>query len=45
MDQIIQAQKSFTKDLKDAIESKERNDAILNITNASKHLLILQKDQ
>ena len=44
MDQIIQAQKSFTKDLKDAIESKERNDAILNITNASKHLLILQKE-
>ena len=44
MDQIIKAQKSFTKDLKDAIESKERNDAILNITNASKHLLILQKE-
>ncbi len=44
MDQIIQAQKSFAKDLKDAIESKERNDAILNITNASKHLLILQKE-
>ena len=44
MDQIIKAQKSFAKDLKDAIESKERNDAILNITNASKHLLILQKE-
>ena len=44
MDQIIKAQKSFTKDLKDAIESKERNDAILNISNASKHLLILQKE-
>ena len=44
MEQIIKAQKSFTKDLKDAIESKERNDAILNITNASKHLLILQKE-
>ena len=44
MDQIIQAQKSFAKDLKDAIESKERNDAILNISNASKHLLILQKE-
>ena len=44
MDQIIKAQKSFAKDLKDAIESKERNDAILNISNASKHLLILQKE-
>ena len=43
MEQLIQAQKNFEKDLKDATESKERNDVILNLTNASKHLLILFK--
>ena len=44
MDQIILVQKSFEKDLKYAIESRERNDIILHLTNASKHLLILQKE-
>ena len=44
MDQIILVQKSFEKDLKYSIESKERNDIILHLTNASKHLLIIQKE-
>ena len=45
MDQIILVvHQSFEKDLKYAIETRERNDIILHLTNALKHLLILQKE-
>ena len=45
MDQIILVvHQSFEKDLKYAIETRERNDIILHLTKALKHLLILQKE-
>ena len=44
MDQIISVQKNFENDIKKATESKERNEVISSITNASNNLLSLQKE-
>ena len=43
MDQLISVQKDFENDIKKATESKERNEVIFHISNASKNLLLLQK--
>ena len=43
MDQLISVQKDFENDIKKATESKERNEVILHISDASKNLLLLQK--